>query len=157
MVLKLKTSSSLLPVHVIDVSVRPSSNKSVVPAPARPRKPHRSNRVWLDKRLRHQGQRDHAGIEIYHRGGGSEFGVVNEPFTIAARSGGVDQLPDGLPQVVLRKGSEMKTPRPVMGATVCQALYRSPETSHSPSSYCAPTTVTGTAPCTVLSEKGRTV
>src|ERR1019366_4774967 len=32
MVLKLKTSSSRLPVHVIDVSVRPSSNKSVVPS-----------------------------------------------------------------------------------------------------------------------------
>src|ERR1039457_5423202 len=36
MVLKLKTSSSLLPVHVIDVSVRPSSNKSVVPSPSAP-------------------------------------------------------------------------------------------------------------------------
>src|ERR1017187_10275429 len=35
-VLKLKTSSSLLPVHVIDVSVRPSSNKSVVPSPSAP-------------------------------------------------------------------------------------------------------------------------
>src|ERR1019366_1602459 len=32
MVLKLKTSSSVLPVHVIDVSVRPSSNRSVVPS-----------------------------------------------------------------------------------------------------------------------------
>src|ERR1035437_1661918 len=31
MVLKLKISSSLLPVHVIDVSVRPSSSRSVVP------------------------------------------------------------------------------------------------------------------------------
>src|ERR1039458_7225257 len=29
--LKLKTSSSLLPIHVIEVSVLPSSNKSVVP------------------------------------------------------------------------------------------------------------------------------
>src|ERR1017187_3603239 len=36
MVLKLNTSSSLLPVHVIDVSVRPSSNKSVVPSPSAP-------------------------------------------------------------------------------------------------------------------------
>src|ERR1035437_6999925 len=36
MVLKLKTSSSRLPVHVIEVSVRPSSNKSVVPSPSAP-------------------------------------------------------------------------------------------------------------------------
>jgi hypothetical protein len=36
MVLKLKTSSSRPPVHVIDVSVRPSSNKSVVPSPSAP-------------------------------------------------------------------------------------------------------------------------
>src|SRR5450759_3202470 len=36
MVLKLKTNSSRLPVHVIEVSVRPSSNKSVVPSPSTP-------------------------------------------------------------------------------------------------------------------------
>src|ERR1039457_2135370 len=115
MVLKLKTSSSLLPVHVIDVSVRPSSNKSVVPSPSTPNAGHTEvNRVRSYHDFRHQRQHHHTGIEIHHRSAGIEVGAADELFLVAPESGGVDGFADGLPQVVLRRGEQVEKRRRVV-------------------------------------------
>ena len=115
MVLKLKTSSSLLPVHVIDVSVRPSSNKSVVPSPSTPNAGHTEvNRVRSYHDFRHQRQHHHTGIEIHHRSAGIEVGAADELFLVAPESRGVDGFADGLPQVVLRRGEQVEQRRRVV-------------------------------------------
>src|ERR1039458_4590260 len=115
MVLKVKTSSSRPPFHIIEVSVRPSSNRSVVPSPSAPTQatPKSIESGWI-RRLRHQRQCNHTCIAIHRCRAGAEVAVVNEPFTIATRSGGVDHLPDGLPQVVLRGGEQVEQGRRVV-------------------------------------------